>query len=188
MKLLATHLMVLMLSCLIIVGGQCDMAHSNRDMTQSKCQPPDTTSTPDAEFANLVGVFVIELHVTQGARRDTIVQGRLTLEVSARARRFGWAAAGWMEAPLTRLGNVPIGSPEPSSKDPEHPGVLVFKDRGRFFIVVGGARLNAMAVDQGVDLDVQNGDRTGFTGTWSAGTNVRPVPAGYFCAWRLPES
>ena len=95
---------------------------------------------------------------------------------------------------------APVGpetaeAPDPSSRDPVHPGVLVFVDRPpsdstRAAIVltiatVSNRRDGVEVLDgTGIGLWVDRGDETGFTGRWKE-WGLLKGGRGYFCARRV---
>lgn len=161
-----------------------------------ECTPVDRPQAEDVQVEDVVGNFNFEMYVTQGVRRDSVVQGKLIVKrwspgtSGLKSASIDYAVWGWTTIPIERLGGMPL-IVTPSSTDPEQPGILGLRSRRDSAITlhVGSRRPDGSApFDVGMVVKVLSADQYGFRGTWGSSTRARPVPSGHFCAWRTNEN
>jgi hypothetical protein len=164
-------------------------------VTKPWCQVNDRQAGPLVQAGVLAGTFDIELRVTSGLERDSVVRGQIVLarvpdDIAGPFTTAPYVVHGSTSLPLDRIGDVWV-STSPSSQDPRHPGVLGFVDRRDSTVVLALGTADStgtMSLHSGLYLRVLSGDSGTFGGRWSVETLRERRPEGVFCAWRMQDS
>lgn len=158
-----------------------------------QCAAVDSSHATGVQKSDVVGEFELEMQVTEGVRRDSVVRGRLTLEPwspstsGLETAPINYMVWGWTTIPIDRIGEMPV-VPAPSSDDPARPGILGLRSRrdSAITLVMGAWTPDGGAVaDAGLVLKVAQAETSGFRGTWTSSSIKLPVPSGHFCARRV---
>lgn len=167
----------------------------DRETDAQQCLVEELGLSPAAQVADLAGVFDLELHVTTGRERDSVIRGRMTLTTRPDSIRgeeregSPFVIYGWTTISSERIGDVVMTTPL-SSTDPTQPGVLGLVDRRDSAIVLilgSAAEEGNFSLHTGLDFQVLRSGPGGFRGTWEVESLRRKRPAGVFCARRVQE-
>jgi hypothetical protein len=203
------------ISLIVLAGLATSEAESAYGQDATKCLAvSDSLPTPDT--ARLTGgTYTLEMVATAGAKPGAKARGTLTLvptlgtDRSPRTRlrprtdenRRAIPFWGYIDADLLSVGApLPDGKnadePQPHSRDPIYPGVLVHiqnwgsRTLPQQIVLLVGTSLNArvrldyMVLDgPGILMKVRQLLPDGFLGTWHQGGRL--VAGGYFCAFAL---
>lgn len=159
------------------------------------CKPTSARAQP-AEAAEIgPGEYRLTLVATSGSKSGSSSQGNLWLSPTSGGDTDRHPLYGATDLDFKRIG-APMDEqgpePDPTSRDPVSPGVLVLREPKETVLAIGtqsnlrdGGILHLDG--SGIGLWVTEAGPTGFSGTWRAwGTVVDG--AGYFCATPRPGS
>jgi len=151
-----------------------------------------------SEIDGLAGEFALTVVATQGFLRDSVVRGRLSLWIADSPHRYytgspdypdhvsdsvTFPLAGASDVDLETLGEVSLAY-SVGSRNRDRPGVQGTRSGGLVFGNAAGPQ--GMNLDAGVFFQILAITGQGFSGDWIDGGRRSPLPAGVFCAVRLP--